>query len=77
MTGTVLRVLGVALLAAWIHGVWAYIQMVRNRRPGTSALSVSWAPDRLTEAGLRYRSRVLWSWAAVIVLLVVALLFGR
>ena len=64
------------MVALWIHGIWAYVQMVRHRRPGSSAFSVSWAPDRLTPEGLRYRRKVLWSWAAIAILLASVLLAG-
>lgn len=76
MNDTLLKALGAALLALWLHGVWEYIQMVRHRKPGASAFSVSWAPDRLTPEGLRHRRRVLLSWASIAVLLVAALLLG-
>lgn len=71
-----LQAAGGAMVALWIHGIWAYVQMVRHRRPGSSAFSVSWAPDRLTPAGLRYRRKVLWSWAAIAILLGSVLLAG-
>ena len=64
------------MVALWIHGIWAYVQMVRHRRPESSAFSVSWAPDRLTPEGLRYRRKVLWSWAAIAILLASVLLAG-
>ena len=48
MNETLLKALGAAMVALWAHGVWEYIQMVRHRKPGTSALAVSWAPERLT-----------------------------
>jgi hypothetical protein len=76
MNDTLLTALGAAMVALWVHGIWEYIQMVRHRRPGTSAFSVSWAPDRLTPEGLRHRRRVLLSWASIAVLLVAALLIG-
>jgi hypothetical protein len=73
---TLLRAFGVLILAVWLHGLWAYVQMVRHRRPGASAFSVSWSPAQLTDEGLRHRKRVLWSWAAIAILLVSALLLG-
>ena len=76
MNDTLLKALGAAMVALGAHGVWEYIQMVRHRKPGTSALAVSWAPDRLTPEGLRHRRRVLLSWASIAVLLVAALLVG-
>ncbi|HEU5049962.1 MAG TPA: hypothetical protein VFU00_06530 [Gemmatimonadales bacterium] len=76
MNDTGLTVLGAAMVALWLHGIWAYVQMVRHRKPGTSPFSVSWAPDRLTPEGLRFRRRVLWSWAAIAALLVIALIMG-
>ena len=76
MNETLLKALGAAMVAFWLHGVWEYIQMVRHRKPGTSPFSVSWAPDRLTDEGLRHRRRVLLSWASIAVLLVAALLVG-
>ena len=76
MRETLIRAFGALILAVWLHGLWAYVQMVRHRRPGTSAFSVSWSPGRLTPEGLRHRRRVLWSWAAIAILLVSALLLG-
>ena len=76
MNDTLLTALGAAMVALWLHGIWEYIQMVRHRQPGTSAFSVTWAPDRLTAEGLRHRRRVLLSWASIAVLLLAALLIG-
>lgn len=65
-----------ALLIAWGHGVYSYIQMVRNRRPGVSPFALDWRADRLTARGLVHRQRVLWSWGVVLALFAAALLMG-
>lgn len=64
-------------VAAWAYGVYCYAQMVRHRRPGVSGFSVMWPRERLTETGVEYRRRALWSYAAVVALLVSALLLVR
>ncbi|HEX6643587.1 MAG TPA: hypothetical protein VF037_02860 [Gemmatimonadales bacterium] len=76
MRDTLLRAFGALILAVWLHGLWSYVQMVRHRRAGTSAFSVTWSPGQLTPEGLVHRKRVLWSWAAIAILLVAALLLG-
>jgi hypothetical protein len=64
-------------VAAWAYGVYCYVQMVRHRRPGVSGFTVIWPRQRLTATGAEYRRRALWSYAAVIALLVSALLLVR
>lgn len=76
MSETVVHVTGVAILIVWLHGVYAYVQMVRHRRPGANALAFNWSAERLTEKGLAYRRRVLWSWAALALLLVITFVLG-
>jgi hypothetical protein len=62
--------------ALWAHGVYCYVQMVRHRRPGVSALEVAWSPDRLTPLGLEYRRRALRSYAAFGILAVLLMVAG-
>jgi hypothetical protein len=57
-------------VAAWAYGVYCYVQMVRHRRPGVSGLTVIWPRERLTATGAEYRRRALWSYGAVVALLV-------
>jgi hypothetical protein len=57
--------------------VYCYVQMVRHRRPGVSALELAWSPDRLTPLGLEYRRRALRSYAAFAVLALVLMVAGR
>jgi hypothetical protein len=64
-------------VAAWAYGVYCYVQMVRHRRPGVSGLTLMWPRERLTEAGAEYRRRALWSYAAVVALLVSVFLLAR
>ena len=63
-------------IALWVHGVYCYVQMVRHRRPGVSALEVAWSPERLTPLGLQYRRRALRSYAAFGILAVVLMVVG-
>jgi hypothetical protein len=62
------------IVLAWAYGVYCYVQMVRHRKPGVSALSVVWPAERLTKQGLEFRRRVLWSYAAFAVLVVVLMI---
>jgi hypothetical protein len=57
-------------VAAWAYGVYCYVQMVRHRRPGISSFTVMWPRENLTDAGIDYRRRALWSYLVVVVLLV-------
>jgi hypothetical protein len=71
----VVAVLLALLIAAWVYGIYCYVQMVRHRRPGVPASSMLWPAEFLTEQGLRYRRRALKSYAAfalLALLLVVA-----
>ena len=51
-------VLALAVLV-WAYGVYCYVQMVRHRRQGVSALSITWPAASLTEPGLEFRRRAL------------------
>jgi hypothetical protein len=64
-------------VAAWAYGVYCYAQMVRHRRPGVSGFTVIWPREHLTETGLEYRRRALWSYTVVVVLLVSVFLLAR
>ncbi|MGH7580041.1 MAG: hypothetical protein ACREM9_07715 [Gemmatimonadales bacterium] len=78
MLGLAAFSLGAAVaVALWVHGVYCYVQMVRHRRPGVSALEVAWSPDRLTPAGLEYRRRALRSYAAFAVLALLLMIAGK
>jgi hypothetical protein len=59
---------------AWVYGVYCYMQMVRHRRPGVPMYSVVWPAESLTEQGLMYRRRALWSYAAFAVLAVLLMI---
>jgi hypothetical protein len=48
--------------------------MVRHRRPGVPMYSVVWPAESLTEQGLMYRRRALWSYAAFAVLAVLLMI---
>jgi hypothetical protein len=72
---------GLALLLAvvivvWAYGVYCYVQMVRHRRPGVSALSMVWPAEYLTERGLEFRRRALWSYAVFGGLALLIILWG-
>jgi hypothetical protein len=64
------------IVLAWAYGVYCYVQMVRHRKPGVSALSIVWPAERLTKRGLEFRRRVLWSYAAFAVLVVVLMILA-
>jgi hypothetical protein len=65
----------------WAYGVYCYVQMVRNRIPGTHPLQLAWSPAQLTPRGLDYRRRALraYLWFAVVavLLLLVSTAFAR
>ncbi len=50
------------MLAAWVYGIYCYIQMVRHRQQGVPASSLLWPPQYLTERGQKFRRRALWSY---------------
>ncbi|MGH7508930.1 MAG: hypothetical protein ACREMZ_05625 [Gemmatimonadales bacterium] len=64
-------------LAAWAYGVYCYVQMVRHRRPGVPAFSIVWPMESLTERGLEFRRRALWSYVAFGLLALLLILLGR
>jgi hypothetical protein len=68
-------------IALWVYGVYCYVQMVRNRVPGTSPLQVAWSSAQLTPRGLEFRRRALraYLWFAVVavLLLLVSAVFAR
>jgi hypothetical protein len=64
-------------VAAWGYGVYCYIQMVRHRQPGIPALSMVWPLERLTERGIEFRRRALWSYATFLVLAVLLMIVGE
>jgi formate hydrogenlyase subunit 4 len=64
-------------VAAWLHGVYCYVQMVRHRRPGVPLFSVIWPTEYLTPRGREFRRRALWSYAAVGLLALLLIVLGR
>lgn len=52
------------MVAAWAHGIYCYVHMVRHRRSGVPAFSMLWPAESLSEKGLEYRRRALRSYAA-------------
>ena len=69
-------VLAVAV-AAWAYGVYAYVQMVRHRRPGVDPLSFAWPVERLTQRGREFRRRALQSYLVFGVLAILAMVLSR
>ena len=62
------------MVAAWAHGIYCYVQMVRHRRSGVPAFSMLWPAGSLTETGLDYRRRALRSYAAFALLALLLIL---
>jgi hypothetical protein len=58
------------MVAAWLYGIYCYVQMVRHRLPGIPATSLLWPPQYLTDQGREFRRRALRSYAAFAVLAV-------
>lgn len=52
------------MIAAWAHGIYCYVQMVRHRRPGIPPFSMLWPAEFLTERGMAYRRRAVRSYLA-------------
>jgi hypothetical protein len=73
----VLSLLLALAIAAWVYGVYCYVQMVRHRRPGVSWSSMMWPADFLTERGRMFRRRALQSYAVFGALALLLLLWGR
>ena len=65
------------LIAAWVYGIYCYVQMVRHRRPGIPASSTLWPAEFLTEPGLQYRRRALKSYVAFAILALLLVLASR
>ena len=76
MLAAAAAVLALAVVA-WAHGVYCYVQMVRNRRAGVSALSLIWPADYLTPRGQHYRRRALLSYGAFAIAALVLILLKR
>ena len=62
------------MVAAWVHGIYCYVQMVRHRRSGVPAFSMLWPAGSLTEKGLQHRRRALKSYAAFALLALLLIL---
>lgn len=73
----VLAVLLALLIAAWVYGIYCYVQMVRHRRPGVRPSSMLWPAEFLTDKGLGYRRRALKSYAAFGVLALLLVLISQ
>jgi hypothetical protein len=63
-------------IAVWLYGVYCYVQMVRNRAPGTSPFQLGWLPQQLTQRGREFRRRALGAYAAFGLLALLLLLLG-
>ncbi len=59
------------LVAAWVYGIYCYIQMVRHRRPGIPASSLLWPPEYLTDRGREFRRRALRTYLVFAMLAVI------
>jgi hypothetical protein len=59
------------LVAAWVYGIYCYVQMVRHRLPGIPASSLLWPPEYLTKRGQEFRRRALRSYVVFAVLAVI------
>jgi hypothetical protein len=62
-------------IAAWIYGIYCYVQMVRNRRPGVPLFSMMWPVQFLTERGRRFRRRALLSYGVFAILALLLMLW--
>jgi len=65
------------MVAVWVYGVYCYVQMVRNRRPGIPVSSLLWPREYLTERGRDFRKRALYSYATFGVLALLLVLLNR
>lgn len=64
-------------VAVWAYGVYCYVQMMRHRRPGIPLFSIIWPAEYLTERGIEFRRRALWSYAVFAFLALLLILLGR
>jgi hypothetical protein len=64
------------MLLVWAYGIYCYIQMVRYRRPGVSAMSMMWPTEYLTERGREFRRRALRSYLAFALLALLLVLLN-
>jgi hypothetical protein len=74
-TGAV-AVLLALMVAAWAHGLYCYVHMVRHRRAGVPPFSMLWPAGSLSEKGLEYRRRALRSYAAFALLALLLVLLN-
>jgi hypothetical protein len=63
-------------IAAWVYGVYCYVQMIRHRRPGVPVLSMMWPAQFLTERGQEFRRRALLSYGVFAVLGLLLIVWG-
>jgi hypothetical protein len=63
-------------IAAWVYGVYCYVQMVRHRRPGVPVMSMMWPAQFLTARGLEFRRRALLSYGVFAVLGLLLIVWG-
>jgi hypothetical protein len=64
------------MCAAWVYGLYCYVQMVRHRLPGVPALSMLWPAQYLDQRGREFRRRALLSYAAFAILALLLVLFN-
>ena len=73
----VVAVLLASMCAAWVYGLYCYVQMVRHRLPGVPALSMLWPAQYLDEKGREFRRRALLSYAAFGILALLLILINQ
>jgi hypothetical protein len=64
-------------IAAWVYGIYCYVQMVRHRRTGVPVLSMRWPGEFLTERGREFRRRALLSYAVFAVVALLLMFWGK
>jgi hypothetical protein len=64
-------------IAAWVYGIYCYVQMVRHRRTGVPVLSMRWPAEFLTERGREFRRRALLSYAVFAVVALLLMFWGK
>jgi hypothetical protein len=64
-------------IAAWVYGVYCYVQMVRHRRTGVPVLSMRWPAEFLTDRGREFRRRALLSYGVFAVVALLLMFWGK
>ena len=72
-----LAVLLALMCAAWVYGLYCYVQMVRHRLPGIPAFSMLWPAQYLDQRGREFRRRALLSYAVFAALAVLLVLLNQ